>query len=107
MVTTPRQDLERELQDPEYAKLYGAAQAKAEIALTLSKARVRAGMTQKKLAEKLGRSQSYIAKLEKGDANPTIGTIGSMLAILDCRLVTETHPLSPSPTENRVKVGQV
>ena len=105
MVTTPRQDLERELQDPEYAKLYGAAQAKAEFAVTLSNARISAGMTQKELAEKLGRSQPYIAKLERGDANPTIGTIGSLLAILDCRLVTRTHPLSPSPTENRAKVG--
>ena len=99
MVTTPRQDLERELRDPEYAKLYGAAQAKSQFAITLSKTRIASGMTQKELAEKPGRSQPYIAKLERGDANPTISTVGSLLAVFGRRLVTSAESLLPPSVE--------
>ena len=97
MTMTPREDLERELQDPEFAAYYGADQAKVQLALTLVDARDRIRLTQKEVANKLGVSQPYVAKLEKGDANATIGKIGSMLALLGLRLVTQTEPLLPEP----------
>jgi len=97
MNRTPRQDLVDRLKDPEYAKLYGAEQAKVDFAITLAKARKSANLTQKGLSEKLGISQPYVAKLEGGEANPSLGTIGSLLATLDYRLVTQTAPLSPEP----------
>jgi len=93
MARTPRKDLERELRDPEYAKLYGAADAKAEFAVTLARARRKAKITQKELAHRLGLRQPYIAKLEGGDANPTLGTAGSLLAVLGLRLVMDAEPL--------------
>ena len=95
----PREDLKRELQDPEFAKFYGADQARIQLALTLVATRSKLGLKQKEIAAKLGASQPYIAKLEKGDANPTIGKIGSMLALLDFRLVTRSAPLLPEPTK--------
>jgi len=91
------QDLIDRLKDPEYAKLYGAEQAKVDFAITLAKARNSANLTQKGLSERLGISQPYIAKLEGGEANPTLGTIGSLLAVLGYRLVTQTAPLVPEP----------
>lgn len=97
MNRTPRQDLVDRLKDPEYAKLYGAEQAKVDFAITLAKARKSANLTQKGLSEKLGISQPYVAKLEGGEANPSLGTIGSLLATLDYRLVTQTAPLKPEP----------
>lgn len=87
--------LKRDLQDLEFAKLYGAAQAKDTIAVTIAKARLGQGIKQKELASKVGASQPYIAKLERGDANPTIGTIGSMLAILGLRMTVGVEPLIP------------
>lgn len=108
MARMPKQDLEKDLQDPEYVKLYGAALAKTEFAVTLGKARHNCGLTQEQLATKLGRSQPYVAKLESGDANPTLGTIGSLLAVQGLRLVTHTEPLlsyratsSPMPNKDR------
>ncbi|MBI4307272.1 MAG: helix-turn-helix domain-containing protein, partial [Chloroflexi bacterium] len=71
MVRTPMEDIERELKDPEYARLFGEADAKSEFAIALCRARDRAGITQKELADRLGVSQAYIAKLSAGDANPT------------------------------------
>ena len=104
MVRTPDEDLKRELQDPEYTKYYGASDCKAEIAITLCKARQASGKTQQELADSMSFSQPYIAKLEGGEANPTIGTIGSILAVLGCRLVTNTMPLIPEPELNNFKV---
>jgi transcriptional regulator with XRE-family HTH domain len=93
MTRTFENDLKKELKDPESAKLFGAAQAKSSFALTLATARTKVGLTQKELAEKAGVSQSYIAKLEGGEANPTLERIGSLLAILGLSLTTDTTTL--------------
>lgn len=105
MVRTLLQDLERELQDLEYAKLFGAADAKAEFAITLATARQDLDITQKELAERSGVTQPYIAKLEGGEANPTLGAVGSLLAVIGLRLAMDTKPLLPkSPASTPVRV---
>ncbi len=95
MTRTFEDDLKHELQDPEFAKRFGAARAKSSFALTLTKARASLGLTQKELADKVGVSQTYIAKLEGGEANPTLDRIGSLLAVLGLSLTTGAAPLSP------------
>lgn len=87
--------LKKDLQDLEFAKLYGAAQAKDTIAITIAKARLELGLTQQELASKFGATQPYIAKLERGDANPTVGTIGGMLAILGLKMRVSVETLIP------------
>jgi len=96
MNRTFKEDLEKELQDVEFAREFGVAAAKTDFALTLAKARRICQVTQTDLANLLGTSQSYIAKLERGDANPTIGRIGELLAVLGLRLSTNTIPLISS-----------
>jgi len=95
MTRTFKDDLERNLRDPEFAKRFGAARAKSNFAITLAEARRQLNLTQQQLAAKLGVSQSYVAKLEGGEANPTLDTIGSLLAILGLSLTTATTALSP------------
>lgn len=97
MVRTFEGDLRENLQDPEFAKMFGAAQAKSSFALTLARARANLGLTQKELANKVGVSQAYISKLEGGEANPTLERIGSLLAMLGLSLTTDTTVLSPYP----------
>ena len=70
------------LEDVEYRREYGSEIAKLEIARALVAARKKAGMTQVGLAELAGVSQAYIAKLESGDANPSIGNIGRLFACM-------------------------
>ena len=94
MVKTFRRHLSEKIKDQGFKKEYGAALAKTELALTLYKARKSAEYTQEKLANKCGVSQSYIAKLEYGDANPSIGTIGKILSVLDVRLITRFSPIN-------------
>jgi transcriptional regulator with XRE-family HTH domain len=88
-------DLRKELQDPEAARYFGAARANSSFAITLAFARKKLGVTQQELAERAGVSQAYIAKLEGGEANPTLGRVGSLLAVLGLSLTTDVAPLSP------------
>ena len=97
MIRTFEADLARKLREPEFAKMFGAAQAKSSFALTLAKARARSGLTQQEFANRAGVSQAYIAKLEGGEANPTLERIGSLLAVLGLSLTTDTTSLSPYP----------
>ncbi len=97
MTRTFESDLKQELQDPESAKMFGAAQAKSSFAITLAEARRQLNLTQQQLAARLGVSQSYVAKLEGGEANPTLDRIGSLLAVLGLSLTTGTTALSPHP----------
>ncbi len=89
-------DIKERLNDADFAREYGGEMAKTDFAITLFKARKQANLTQKELADQLGRSQAYIAKLEGGEANPTLESIGQILAVLGLRLVTQTAPLAPA-----------
>jgi len=95
MVNEIEQALIEELKDPEFAKLYGSERARSVIGLLLFHARQKAGLTQKEVSEKLGVRQPYIAQLESGEANPTIGMIGKLLARFGLELVADVESLSP------------
>jgi len=102
MTRTFRDDLKQNLRDPEFAKRFGAARAKSNFAITLAEARRQLNLTQQQLATRLGVSQSYIAKLEGGEANPTLDKIGSLLAALGLGLTTGITTLYPYPEYSSV-----
>lgn len=93
MSRTFSEDLTANLQNREAAHDFGEAIAKVDIAFTLAEARRGSGVTQKELASRVGTTQSYIAKLERGDANPSIGRIGRLVAALGMRLSPSIIPL--------------
>src|SRR3972149_2966304 len=97
MLSELDKDLIEELKNPEFAQGYGGERLKSNIGWAMLEARRKAGVTQKELAEKLGLSQPYIAKLESGEANPTLGTVGRIFAALGLQVVVETAPLAPQP----------
>ncbi|MGC8646880.1 MAG: CBS domain-containing protein [Thermoplasmata archaeon] len=45
--------------------------------------RIKIGLTQKQLADHVGLSQSYIARLEKGDINPTYENVRKIYSVLE------------------------
>ena len=63
--------------DPEFAEAYEYEKVKNQIIFMIVQARKSHNMTQGQLAEKVGTSQSAIARLEKGDdkINPSIDTL--------------------------------
>lgn len=61
--------------DPANAEAIAEQFARMELVEALYKARKEAGLTQQKLAEKLGTNQTYIAALERGRKNITFATL--------------------------------
>lgn len=58
--------LKKELENPEFRKEYEALEEEFEVAKQVIKLRLKKGMTQKELAERVHTSQSCIARLESG-----------------------------------------
>ncbi len=87
------------LKDPEYARAYGEETARASFAVCLATARIGAGLTQQELAERIGKSQPYVSKLESGEANPTLDTIGRILACVGKEVAFQAQPLGESRDE--------
>jgi len=68
----------------------------------LREARVAAGLTQADLARHLGTTQSAIARLESGHANPRIDTLDRALRACGRRLSLDSQPHNSSIDETLV-----
>ena len=63
------------------------------VALHLQRERADRGMTQATMAERLGVTQQWLSKVERGTAHPTLATVERMFAALDLQLRVEVEPL--------------
>ena len=63
------------LKDPMFKAEYDALEPEFAIIHAMVEARKLSGMTQKELAEKAGMTQGDISKIERGNANPSLGTL--------------------------------
>ncbi|WP_080798515.1 helix-turn-helix domain-containing protein [Arabiibacter massiliensis] len=72
-------DLDRSLQehmkDPEFAAEYERLEPMYDIISAITVARAEQNLTQRELAERCGMRQSAFARLESGNANPTLKTL--------------------------------
>jgi ribosome-binding protein aMBF1 (putative translation factor) len=64
---------ERIKKDKEFKRIWEEEAFKRELVKMVIEMRIKEGLSQKELAEKLNTSQSSIARLEGGKANPTLG----------------------------------
>lgn len=76
----PRDDLEayvaeRSARSPDFSALMEAAAERRRLLRGLADARRAAGLTQAAVAARMGTSTSTVARLERGDMNPTLGTL--------------------------------
>ena len=67
-------------------KAYNDLSLEYKLISAIIEQRIRKGVTQKKLAEKMGTKQSAIARFESGNANPTLEFIGKLSSALDLTL---------------------
>jgi predicted transcriptional regulator len=75
-MTIPFDEIKAELlSDPEVKREYDALAPEFEFSAELLRARLRAGLSQAELAERMGTSQSTIARLESGQTLPSTKTI--------------------------------
>ena len=61
--------------DPAFREAYEALAEEFALAAQVIEARARAGLTQAELAERMGTSQSAVARLESGTARPSVATL--------------------------------
>ena len=75
-MTIPFEELAKDwLKDPAVKAEYDRLAPEFEISLELVRARQRAGLSQAELAERMGTSQSAIARLESGRTLPSAKTL--------------------------------
>ena len=76
----------REMKDPEFRKHYEALELEYQIIHLIIKARRERNITQKKLAEMMGTSQSVVARFESGKGNPTLSFLQKLTFALGAKL---------------------
>jgi ribosome-binding protein aMBF1 (putative translation factor) len=75
-MTIPFEEIKAELlADPKVRAEYEALAPEFEISAELLRARMRAGLSQEELAQRMKTSQSAIARLESGQTLPTTKTL--------------------------------
>jgi len=72
---------------PAYREAHGASEAEFTLAHELIAARVRAGLTQEQLAQRMGTTQSAVARLESGRRMPSVKTLERFATATGTRLV--------------------
>ena len=81
----------------EYRLAYETLAPEFELARAVIEARVRAGLTQEQLAERMDTSQSVIARLESGRVRPSTQTLERLAAATGTRLRISFEPAPSQP----------
>lgn len=79
----------RLLEDPETARAYDEAAEEYAAMEAMIRARAQSGVTQAELAERMGTTQSAIARLEGGRVSPSVATLQKYARALGKRLKIE------------------
>lgn len=77
------------MKDPAFAVAYAEADAEYQVVEAMIRARGEAGLTQGALAERMGTTQSAIARLEGGRVSPSVDTLRRYAAAVGKRLRVE------------------
>ena len=62
-------------EDPEYVREYDALEEEFALATALIAARANSGLTQEEIAQRMGTTQSAVARLEGGRSRPSTTTL--------------------------------
>ena len=72
--------------NPGFVREYDALEEEFALATALIKARAEAGLTQEELAQRMGTTQSAIARLEGGKSRPSTTTLAKLAKATGTRL---------------------
>lgn len=86
MNTTFKQFKAKALKDSIVKVEYAALKPEYEVVKTIIKERIKRGWSQTELAEAIGSRQPVISRLERGDGNPSLQTLGRIAKALDLSL---------------------
>jgi transcriptional regulator with XRE-family HTH domain len=89
---TAAEILAEELKDEEFRTLWEATAPARALANRLLEYRIEHGLSQTKLARKLGLKQPAVARLEAGEHMPTIKTLLRIAEALDIEILLDIKP---------------
>jgi len=72
--------------EPAYKAAYDSLKAEFQFAEQLIEARIKSGLSQEELAQKMGTSQSTIARLESGTSMPSMRTLTKFARATNCEM---------------------
>ncbi|MBQ7585060.1 MAG: helix-turn-helix transcriptional regulator [Desulfovibrionaceae bacterium] len=78
--------------DPELGADYRRAEEEFPVACEIIRARVNAGLSQKQLADRIGTTQSVVARLESSSHMPTVATLKKVAEATHSRLRIVLEP---------------
>lgn len=82
------------LSEPDVQAAYAAQADEFAIVRELIAARMRAGLTQSEIAQRMGTTQSVVARLEGGQRTPSMRTVQRYAQAAGCRAVVRLEPLT-------------
>ncbi len=95
---TKVKDLHRRwMKSGDYRKAHEELSAEFALARAVIQARVRAGLTQEQLAQRMDTTQSVIARLESGRTRPSTQTLERLAAATGTRLRISFEPEGARP----------
>jgi DNA-binding XRE family transcriptional regulator len=74
------------LNDPEYKKAYTELEGEFLVAKALIEARKSANLTQEQVAERMGTTQSVVARMESGNPLPSLKSVVRYAAAVNSRI---------------------
>lgn len=83
---------EKVRKNPAYAKAYDALQEEFDLVAALIKARMKAGLTQQEVAERMNTTQAVVARLEAGGRRPSTRTLERFARATGHRLKISFEP---------------
>ena len=93
------------MEDPEYRAEYYASKPTFELTMKLIEARLNADLTQDQLAERMGTTQSAVARLEGWSSNPSVNTLRKYAKATGTRLRISFEPIEADAVHNGEEVS--
>jgi ribosome-binding protein aMBF1 (putative translation factor) len=84
--------------DPEFREEWERTALARLVAVQLIKYRATNKLSQRALAERLGKKQPYVARLEAGETNPDLETLVHISRALGIEFVIDIAPAAKTPT---------
>jgi transcriptional regulator with XRE-family HTH domain len=98
-----RKIAKRWMKEPGFKEGHDALEEEFSLASQFIQARVRAGLTQAEVADRMGTSQSTVARLESGSAKPSLSTLKRFAQATGARvrITLETQSRPKTRSDNR------
>ena len=76
-----------------YKDAFEESRIEFELARQLIETRIKSGLSQEELADKMGTSQSSVARLESGTSMPSMRTLNKFAEATNCQLQIQFKPV--------------